>query len=79
VCSARKCYGVISEWETPFKRPSVPISVTMQATWKKNIGFESIVSSHLLVEYVMEKPLLDEKKRKIVAQNNVSTYYINGV
>jgi hypothetical protein len=37
------------------------------------------VSSHLLAEYVIEKPLLDEKKRKIVAQNNVSTYYINGV
>jgi hypothetical protein len=28
---------------------------------------------------MMENPFRDEKKRKIVIQNNVSKYYMNGV
>jgi hypothetical protein len=46
---------------------------------RKVTVFESIVSFHLLVEYMMEEPDVDKKKRKIVVQNNVSKYCMNGV
>jgi hypothetical protein len=41
--------------------------------------FESTVSLHLLVEYMMEIPLPYEKKRKTLLENNVSKYYTNGI